>query len=427
MDKDLLTLYETLGEHHHDSDTYSWDIGNWALNSKVQQIVDRVKLDSDRIFQASSPWEAAIFLANLQAREGFIILKDRLNIGQTIQTQKFKKIFRGQKAHYEDFEPSAWRNDAWNRAGVPPEAGANWLAAFALLMKLTTEHETNVSLQAWLYHGAAQHYQIPTELLDWTVDPFIAVWFAHWGTIKKGDRGRVFCVELENEDRAKILLPPPFVTRLIRQRGLFHYTSKANKAANHELYKRALTVEFPLAASWRIPKSLPYSRENELYRPDNFILDTRDAAKKIAQRLPHDYFQFLESDDEQLIITRIETARDTVLQDALNFLIGTYGKRFSLLNWEKMLGQWIVETNNYINWLCTLSSSTGQSLIVQQSVEKMETLNRDALYLYARWLSEQAPAVVRAERGQFAQDLLERLRTRYPDMMTGQNRGGSLH
>jgi hypothetical protein len=416
MDKALLAVYEEVAAKHHASDCYSWDLARSPLESKVRKIADDVKPDADGVYQASSPWEAAIFLADWQVRESFVTLADKLILGQTIQAPKFKWIFRGQKARYTNFEPSAWRLDAWTRAGVPPDRGQSWLSAFCLLMKLATEVEANISLQAWLYHGAAQHYQIPTDLLDWTVDPFVAVWFAHSGMIKKGDRGKVFCIELENEDRTSIILPPPFVKRLFRQRGLFHYTTEPNKTTNHALYKRALKLEFPLASSWHLPNSFPYRRDNQLTVPDSFILDTREAAKRVALSADPNWFSFLDSTDQDVVRSGIENARDGLLRTELDTLARLHGKRFSRINWEKMLRGWIVETNNYINWLCTLSSSAGQALIVPQSVESMVELNRDALHLYAHWLLRYAPASARTERGLFAKQLMAKLLDRYPEL-----------
>lgn len=409
MNRKLISLYENVAAKHLESDCYVWNVRESDLNSMIQEVVESIEPDSDGIFQASSPWEAAIFLVDLQVRNGLVDTHTPIPTGETIQRPNFKSIFRGQKAQYKNIEPSAWRAQTWERAGLAQELGENWLAAFCLLLKLITEQETNMSLQAHLYSGAAQHYQIPTDLLDWTVDPFISIWFAHSGTINKGDRGRVYCIELENNQRSSILLPPPFIKRLYRQRGLFHYTTQPNRQANHDLFEKSMKIEFPLASSWKLPLSFPYSRTNQLIIQDWFLIDVRDSAKKIASSVRPDYFEFINSRNEQEIKSKMEETKATVLKNDLERLATQYRDRFTRRKWENLLREWIVETNNYLNWLCTLESESGQSLVVFDSIDSMTELNRDALLLYAQWILENAPQQVREQRATLANRIRGRL------------------
>ena len=74
-----------------------------------------------------------------------------------------------------------------------------------------------------LFYGAAQHYQIWTDLLDVTPDPAIAVWFASLPSREKEETASIYVIPFDAAERmgARLQLPPPYIERLHRQRGLF--------------------------------------------------------------------------------------------------------------------------------------------------------------------------------------------------------------
>jgi FRG domain len=106
-------------------------------------------------------------------------------------------------------------------------------------------HAAGGRLAALELLAALQHYGIPTRLLDFSFNPFIALWFA----VEKddGSDGRVFAIdiaeqEISRENAAKadpwwldesanttaawstrpwIWKPPPFEPRIVRQEGCF--------------------------------------------------------------------------------------------------------------------------------------------------------------------------------------------------------------
>jgi hypothetical protein len=80
-----------------------------------------------------------------------------------------------------------------------------------------------IALDPTLFYGAAEHYQIWTDLLDVTPDPAIAVWFASLPTDRKHPTAAVYVIPLESALRngATLRQPPPFIERLHRQSGVF--------------------------------------------------------------------------------------------------------------------------------------------------------------------------------------------------------------
>ena len=74
-----------------------------------------------------------------------------------------------------------------------------------------------------LARTVAQHYGVPTSLIDVTLDPSVAVFFA--STDGSGDAGAVFVFDWKHceEMKLKVILPPmsPWAKRLTVQRGFF--------------------------------------------------------------------------------------------------------------------------------------------------------------------------------------------------------------
>ncbi|MBX9953250.1 MAG: FRG domain-containing protein [Candidatus Obscuribacterales bacterium] len=411
--RQIRLLFEATAKLHIGND-YSWDISNPELDIEfLRTAIQSVQKDANGIWQAESPWIAALFLTERQAKEGFATDLPRLSKGETKPVPIFKKIFRGQKAHYDNIRPSAWRDDSWTRHGIEPEKGENWLACFCLLMKFLTESKQPLlSLPAWLYHGAAQHYQIPTDLLDWTIDPYVSIWFAHQGDYALGTKGRVYMVNLEHEAKVKIVLPPPFVNRLYRQRGFFHYTT--DRAANEALLADCEIVEFPLFQSYGLPNSYPYPHSNQLLLPSPLLMDVRQASLSLAKSLDHDHFEFLKSQDENLIRVEIDKCKEGCLRDTLSNL----AKRHSFTDdrWEINFRYWVIEMNNYVNWLCSFNSATLQTLTSFETLDRMISDNRDSMFLYTLWILNEASPMIRKEGGDFARHVAAKIREMHPEM-----------
>lgn len=140
-------------------------------------------------------------------------------------------VFRGQRDSTWGLTPSAWREDSVKEfvARAPTSRGerieveSHLLRRFAMLADVqglpTLADPTDCMLRAgeeWLpkrlhAHAAlAQHYGVPTRLLDWSKRPLVAAWFAAEGAAREplvGGRLAVWALR-RSRDRQEELLSP---------------------------------------------------------------------------------------------------------------------------------------------------------------------------------------------------------------------------
>ena len=108
---------------------------------------------------------------------------------------------------------------------------------FARLMREIGHHMIQVELSKRCYQSVSQHYGFPTNLIDFTPDPEVAVFFA---TSPDSSREAVvyFTTTQSLVDKGlAILLPPPMFDRIRLQRGVFYReprgTAPGRILANH--------------------------------------------------------------------------------------------------------------------------------------------------------------------------------------------------
>ncbi len=97
-------------------------------------------------------------------------------------------------------------------------------------------------------YASAQHYGAKTNLLDWSVNPGTAVHFATKGGQPPGctcGKASVAWISLEDAESLglELVIPPPFVTRLYIQRGVFTVVSEEKLA--EQIAAKAQRILFP--------------------------------------------------------------------------------------------------------------------------------------------------------------------------------------
>lgn len=148
-------------------------------------------------------------------------------------------IFRGQRKDY-NLLPNISRND---------NAGNLLVQERALLARFKKEAPRCLQIvprNDWEWLVVAQHHGLYTRLLDWTYDPYVALWFALEKAAKKDSRPEVWVMNPLADDvidsfehsrpfsgkRTKIFKPSFDIPRVRAQKGcftLFKYVEKSEK------------------------------------------------------------------------------------------------------------------------------------------------------------------------------------------------------
>jgi hypothetical protein len=112
-----------------------------------------------------------------------------------------------------------------------------------------TESRLDLHVSPDTYWAAAQHYGVRTNLIDFTTDAAIAVFFACSTTPTDGKTASVYVLPLEHalEKGCEVILPPPFVERLYLQRGVFIKSAQTIQRTELGIIEIRFPASFPFS------------------------------------------------------------------------------------------------------------------------------------------------------------------------------------
>ena len=213
-----------------------------------------------QVVEVESPWHALCAAMHLQDH-ALTALNQHL-------------VFRGQSNSSYALRASIFRPGA-DQPKI--ERAKKWLAWY-----LASNSGLKIAIDPTLFYGAAQHYQIWTDLLDVTPDPAIAVWFASLPAGQKHPTASIYVIPLYAAERmgANLRLPPPYIERLHRQRGLFIQCKDATPLPMDEI----IEIQFPQRSASSKPFSvIRHGKTVDVLKDHSWIRKAVDWAKKAAE------------------------------------------------------------------------------------------------------------------------------------------------
>jgi hypothetical protein len=211
----------------------------------IEGVLSDINIERDgRLFRAPSPWHAAICLSVLvhistSVKGDYMKVNDHLGI----PTKKTRIIFRGQSDSKWDLVAKI------NRNSIDKDKETQAVKVFCAILKSFYDlTDLNIKVPEIAFIAAAQHYGLATNLLDFTADPSVAVYFAATGQKTYDEREAVvFALPLDYaiQRGVEIIFPPPFIERLYVQKGLF---------VSHQdnLRESCLEFRFPLSREFTV-------------------------------------------------------------------------------------------------------------------------------------------------------------------------------
>lgn len=195
----------------HDIEGWNWD---WIHHGAT--------LTKEGIEIFASPWHACVYLYKQMALHANNDLDASFRAKATeeigIPLPIIGWLFRGQRNPEWHIQTSMQRLE-----GIERIAAMSSSLRFSALLRKTISECGFPFIDDQVLMAAAQHYGIATNLLDFSIDPAVAVFFANEQP-NDPNTGAVFGMHTPKalyRFGFKLVLPPPFVERIYIQRGVF--------------------------------------------------------------------------------------------------------------------------------------------------------------------------------------------------------------
>jgi len=281
------------------------------LRDRIDMVLDEIEHRGDSRWFAPTPWHAAIFCTDVAASavSGVPLDEKRRhikNIGEVGGTPAMLFCFRGEGNASRPLCPNFHRLASGTTSYDDPvnKERRDWankmISCFVPLLKHATDEciRRTSGIINWdkqLFVAAAQHYQIPTEFMDWTTDPFVAIAFGATTATRPDNEKHnavVYMLPMHRavELGASFFLPPPYIERLYLQRGFFIRTDSLE--GDKELQDACLVIEFPRNSLFEVIRD---GAAVELMIKDDWIEEVKGWSESWINANPG---KFLDDEDE---------------------------------------------------------------------------------------------------------------------------------
>jgi hypothetical protein len=255
------------------------------LTSTTLNCLSHVRQVAPREWRAPSIWHAVLWLRDLAAwdRNG---RPDHPRLSKAFADAPAGIfLFRGQRNAQWPLTPSILRIPDLERRALT----AMSVMRFILAMTEISAASENASMLADAYIGAAQHYDLPTWFLDFSVDPLSAAFFAS-DQAMDSDTAAIYFIPFDaaTGHGGQIILAPFWVERLYAQRGCFldRRALILDKSVDKDpLQSECHRVIFPAS---RVLAESEYGNVDGAVYPENAWMDAAIAWAKTSSTMPTD-------------------------------------------------------------------------------------------------------------------------------------------